>query len=58
MALEKKEKIIPGIKSEIALDTPCPIIRNGELWLYYSAMDRTDGVWKTALSIFPLEYLL
>jgi len=55
----EKEKIIPGIKSEIALDTPCPIIRkNGELWLYYSAMDRADGVWKTALSIFPLEYLL
>jgi len=40
MALEKR-RIIPGIKSEIALDTPCPIIRNEELWLYYSAMDRT-----------------
>jgi hypothetical protein len=55
---KEKDKIIPGIKSEIALDTPCPIIRNGELWLYYSVMDRADGVWKTALSIFPLEYLL
>jgi hypothetical protein len=54
----EKQKIIPGIKSEIALDVPCPIIRNGELWLYYSAMDRADGVWKTALSIIPLEYLI
>ena len=54
----EKDKIIPGVKSEIALDTPCPIIRNGELWLYYSVMDRVDGVWKIALSIFPLEYLL
>jgi hypothetical protein len=54
----EKEKIIPGIRSEIALDTPCPIIRNGELWLYYGAMDRANGVWKTALSIFPLEYIL
>jgi hypothetical protein len=55
---KEKEKIIPNIKSEIALDTPCPIIRNGMLWLYYSAMDRANGVWKTALSIFSLEHLL
>jgi hypothetical protein len=55
---KEKEKIIPGIKSEIALDTPYPIIRNQELWLYYSVMDRANGIWKTALSIFPLEYLL
>jgi len=55
---KEKEKIIPGIKSEIALDTPSPIIRNGELWLYYAAMDRSDGVWKTALSIYPLEHVL
>ena len=50
----EKKKIIPGIKSEVALNTPCPIIRNEELWLYYGAMDRANGVWKTALSIFPL----
>jgi len=49
----EKEKIISGIMSEIALDTPCPIIRNGELWLYYSVMDRADGVWKT-----PFQYSL
>jgi hypothetical protein len=52
----EKNNIIPDIKSEIALDLPSPLLRtsSNELWLYYSVMDRADGVWKTALSIFSL----
>lgn len=49
---EEKGNIYPGIKGEIALDAPCPIIRDGELWLYYAVMDRANGIWKTALSIY------
>lgn len=52
---EEKEKIIPGIKSEIALDTPCPVRIDDKLYLYYAAMDRADNVWKTALTIFSLN---
>ena len=52
---KEKEKIIPDVESEIALDTPCPIIKNDELWLYYAAMDRSRRIWKTALSIYSLE---
>ncbi|RLI17825.1 hypothetical protein DRO54_10970 [Candidatus Bathyarchaeota archaeon] len=54
---KEKGKIISSIKSEIALDTPCPIIRGDELWLYYSAMDRADGIWKIALSIYSLGHM-
>ena len=50
----EKEEILPGIRSEIALDTPCPFIRGDKLHLYYAAMDRDNGVWRTALTIFPL----
>jgi len=52
---EEKNDIMPGIKSEIALDTPSPLLKGNELWLYYSMMDRADDIWKTALSIFSLE---
>jgi len=51
---EERSDILPSGRSEIALDTPCPILREKELWLYYSVMDRADMVWKTALSIFSL----
>ena len=51
----EKEQIVPGIKSEIALDTPCPIIVDDQLYLYYAVMDRADNIWKTALTIFPLS---
>jgi len=47
--------ILPNIKSEIALDTPSPLIKGDELWLYYAVMDRADGIWKTALSIFSIS---
>lgn len=47
---------MPNIKSQIALDTPCPIIKEGKLYLYYAVMDRADKIWKTALTIFPLIY--
>lgn len=50
----EKEQILPNIRSEIALDTPAPIIVDGKLYLYYAVMDRADGLWKTALTIFPL----
>ena len=48
----EKKQIIPNIKSEIALDTPSPIIVEDKLYLYYAVMDRADNVWKTALTIF------
>lgn len=50
----ERSSIIPGVKGEIALDTPVPVLREsqGELFLYYSVMDRADGIWKTALTIF------
>ena len=51
----EKKSILPSIRSEIALDTPCPVIRGDELWLYYSVMDRADGIWKLALSIYSLD---
>lgn len=51
----EKSKIILKIKSEIALDTPCPLVRNNKLFLYYAVMDRADGIWKTALTIFNVK---
>jgi hypothetical protein len=52
---KEKKAILPNIKSEIALDSPSPLIRENELWLYYSIMDRADGIWKSALSIFSIN---
>jgi sucrose-6-phosphate hydrolase SacC (GH32 family) len=52
---EEKTRIIPTIKGEIALDTASPIIKEGDLWMYYAVMDRADGIWKTALSIFSID---
>jgi len=52
---KEKNKILPTARSEIALDTPCPLMRQNELWLYYAVMDRADGIWKTALSIFLVD---
>jgi hypothetical protein len=49
---KEKKEILPYSKSEIALDTPSPIIMDDKLFLYYSVMDRLDGVWKIALVIF------
>jgi hypothetical protein len=51
---KEKNEIMP-VKSEIALDTPSPILRENELWLYYAVMDRTDRVWKTALTTFIIK---
>jgi len=51
---EKKE-IIPAIRSQIALDTPCPCVRKNKLYLYYAVMDRADRIWKTALTIFNIK---
>jgi len=48
----EKRRIIPTIRSEIALDTPCPFVRQNKLFLYYAVMDRADNIWKTALTIF------
>jgi len=54
----EKSLIIPHIKSEIALDTPAPLWRaEGKLFLYYSVMDRADGVWKIALTTFDRQEL-
>jgi len=51
----EKHQILPKARSEIALDSPFPIVRGNEVWLYYAAMDRADRIWKTALSIFLIE---
>lgn len=51
----EKDKIIPSITSEIALDAPCPLIREDKLFLYYAVMDRANHIWKTALTIFNVE---
>jgi hypothetical protein len=46
----EKEKILPGISGEIALDSPSILQGDGKLMLYYSAMDRKDGKWKEVVS--------
>jgi hypothetical protein len=50
----KEKNLLLNTKGEVALDTPSPIVRGNALWLYYSIMDRADGIWKTALSIFSI----
>ena len=52
----EKSQIIPNIKSQIALDSPCPlnIEEKNKLFLYYSVADRADYVWKIALTTFDL----
>jgi hypothetical protein len=52
---QEKNHIISNTRSEIAFDTPCPVMRDDELWLYYACMDRADLVWKTALSIYSIR---
>jgi hypothetical protein len=51
----ERRRILPSIKGEVALDTPSPVIRDGEIWLYYGVMDRADNVWRIALSTFAIE---
>ena len=53
---QEKTEILPNIKGEIALDTPSPYLDadKNRLFLYYSAADRADGIWKTALTTFDL----
>lgn len=52
----EKTKIIPDIKSEIAIDTPSPYLglEKSKLFLYYSVADRANNVWKIALTTFGL----
>ncbi|MEM2528908.1 MAG: hypothetical protein QXG40_05880 [Ignisphaera sp.] len=52
---KEKFSIIPSIRGEIALDTPCPVLKDGFIYLYYAVMDRADEVWKTALSVFSIS---
>lgn len=51
----EKNQILPRVQGEIALDTPCPLMRGQEMLLYYSAMDRADCTWKTVLSVFSKQ---
>jgi len=53
----ERSKIIPNIKSQIALDSPSPLLieDKNKLFLYYSVADRTDYVWKIALSTFDIS---
>lgn len=50
-----KSQILPKVKSEIALDTPSPLMKGNEMWLYYAVMDRADNIWKTSLSVFQIH---
>ena len=52
----EKANIIPGIKSEIALDTASPHLNSDKrkLYLYYSVADRADETWKIALTTFDI----
>ncbi len=52
----EKSQMLSGIKGEIALDSPAPLVKieRQMLFLYYSVMDRTDEIWKTALTTFNL----
>jgi hypothetical protein len=52
---ERRE--ILNAKSQLALDTPSPIVRDDKIYLYYAAMDRDDGVWKIALSVLDKRIL-
>jgi hypothetical protein len=53
----EKSKIIPNIKSQIALDSPSPLLieEKNKLFLYYSVADRADYVWKITLTTFDLD---
>jgi hypothetical protein len=55
----EKSQIIPNVKSEIALDSPSPLIgkEKNKLFLYYSVADRADYVWKIALTTFDLTHI-
>lgn len=47
-------QILIEAPTNFALDTPCPLVIDDKLYLYYAVMNRKDQVWKTALSIFHL----
>ncbi len=53
----EKKLLMSNIKGEIALDWAAPFLKEdeGRLFLYYSAMDRADQKWKTALTTFDLQ---
>jgi len=42
-------------QGEIALDTPCPVVRSEKIYLYYSAMDRENSIWKTVLTLLQFS---
>ena len=52
---KERASIMPSAKSQLALDTPSPVLNeDGEVSLYYSVMDRDEGIWRVALSKFHL----
>lgn len=55
----EKSQIIPNIKSQIALDSPSPLLfeEKNKLFLYHSVADRADYVWRIALTTFDLPNL-
>jgi hypothetical protein len=54
----EKQSILPTSTSELAFDTPCPVIRGEDIYLYYSVMDRWERIWHTALSVIPKHELM
>jgi len=55
----EKSAIMPGVKGELALDTPSPYFdkEKGKLFLYYSVADRANNTWKIALTTFNSEVI-
>lgn len=53
----EKRLLMSDINSEISLDSPAPYLSREEnkLFLYYSVMDQSNSVWKTALTTFNLQ---
>lgn len=54
---EEKTRIIPETRSEMGLDTPSPLLRGNNVYLYYAVMSRRDEIWKIALTIFNTDEL-
>ncbi len=53
----EKRLLMPEINSEISLDSPSPYLscEKNKLFLYYSVMDQSNDVWKTALTTFDFN---
>ena len=56
--VDEKNLIYPESISELALDTPCPIIFNNNIYLYFAFMDRSEKIWRTSLAIIDKDFFM